>query len=281
MSIKKIDVKKAAAQLRAQIEAINRQQKKLQGLPEEFQRRYRAWCLTECQAEYFRNFRLVKLIRNPEVFLSLEYIGTLRSEEARVQFVTTLCKRDNSDGALNSDEQRTIERYIQFGKVPFTHSSGDVLGYSVRVTHEEQALKDRSYQHGAEKRVITKVLRSALKKTGKGHLGNLILETTSALWFEKQIGIAYVVTAFEFSSWHQMKYVHTIYAEPGGRLGTNISKGVSILTWMGIGESTWDWLIPEDIPGTIQGVLELCEHFFQAAETLLAGLVVPPVGNPD
>jgi hypothetical protein len=278
MSIKKIDVKKAAALLRAQIEGMNRQQDKLQGLPEEFHRRYRAWCLTECQAEYSRNFRFVKLVRNPGVFLVLEYLGTLQSEEARLQFVTALSKRDNSDVALNSEDQQIIAHYIQFGKVPFAHSSGEVLGYLSRVIPEEQALKDRSYYDGTKKQVITRQLRSGLKKAGKGRLGNLILERTSALRFEKQIGIGYVVTGFDFSGWHQMRYVHTIYAEPGGRLGTNISKGISVLGWMGISESTWDWLIPEDIPGTIQGVLELCEHFFQAAETLLAGLVVPPVG---
>jgi hypothetical protein len=277
MSIKKIDVKKAAVLLRAQIEDMNRQQEKLQGLPEEFQRRYRAWCLAECQAEYERDFRFVKLVRNESATLFLECIASLRSKEACLQLVMTLCKRDHSDGALTSEEQLIIDQYRQYFTEPWVHQSGQILS-SFRVSPEQQALKDRSYYDGTKKQVITRQLRSGLKKAGKGRLGNLILERTSALRFEKQIGIGYVVTGFDFSGWHQMRYVHTIYAEPGGRLGTNISKGISVLGWMGISESTWDWLIPEDIPGTIQGVLELCEHFFQAAETLLAGLVVPPVG---
>jgi hypothetical protein len=277
MSIKKIDVKKAAALLRAQIEDMNRQQDKLQGLPEEFHRRYRAWCLTECQAEYSRNFRFVKLVRNESANSYLVYLSTLPSEEASFQFIMARCKRWENE-VLTAEEQYMDDQYKQFLKVPVVHPNGEVLGYSVRVSPEQQALKDRSYYDGTKKQAITKGLRSGLKKSAKDRLGNLILERTSTLWFEKQIGIGYVVTAFEFSGWSQMKYVHTIHAEPGGRPGTNISKGISVLGWMGIGQSTWDWLIPEDIPGTIQGVLELCEHFFQAAETLLAGLVVPPVG---
>jgi hypothetical protein len=265
-------LEKAAAQLRAQLEERNRLQGMLKDLPDEFQQRYRDWCLAECQAEYARGFSLLRLIRSDAVARYLEFIRSLQSEEQRLQFVKILCRRWNS-ADLNSEEQRIIDQYAEFGTEPFVHSSGQILS-TPRIPAEQAGLKKRFAAQGVDKRSLQQSLHRN-HQAEEGPLGRLILNKTSALWFEKQVGIGYVVTAVEFAGWHQLRYVHTIYAAPGGRPGTNISKGISILTWLGIGRSAWSWLTPEDVPATVQGILKLSEHFFQAAEKLLAGLHVP------
>lgn len=267
----KRELKTAAAELRSQIERRRQFQEQFKGAAKEFQQRYRKWCLDESQAECIRNFGLTRLVRNDEGALFLDFIGTLFSIETRQHFVTALCKRSCCNEGLSSEEQQFIDKYVQFSRPSVVHSTGKIVT-SIRVLPEQEALKRRFYRHRIEKDGIAKQLRSALRDEDRAHLGEIIVENASALWFEKKIAAMYVVTAFEFSGWTQMRYLHTIHALPGAHPGTKIFTGISILEWMGIGQSAWSWLVPDDVPDAIRGVRKLCAHFFKAAIPLLEGL---------
>ncbi len=270
------DLKKAAADLRAEMDKRARRQGELRDVAEVFRQRYRAWCLDECETECARDFRLVRLVRTNAVSVFLDYIGALDSN-ARRRLVVALSKRLNWEESLSSEDQQICERYIQFFTVPFVHPTGKVIP-SARVPAEQLALQDRFSRRGSNKRLIRQSIREHLKKTVTSELGNLILDRPSVLWFEKKLAPWYVVTAFDLSDWSQLRYTHTIYASPGGHGGTNISSGISILNWIGIDTlTTWSWLVSEDIPPTVQALCELSDYFLQAAKTLLADLK-PPTG---
>jgi hypothetical protein len=271
-----MDIKKQAVQLRTEIGRRNYIREKLKDLPDQLLERYRSWALAECRAEFARGFALVKLVRNDEVLLFLEYLNTLSSVEAQLQFVATVCKRSLSNDPLEPEEQQILEQYLQFSTVPFLHPSGQLLP-SARITPEQAALSNRFDSHRHEKKETLQALMSSLRKVGAQYLGDLIIEKSSALWFEKRVGSGYVVTALEFGGWAQLKYSHTIFAASGARPGTNILTGISILSWMGIGQSTWSWLIPDDLPDTVKSIFDLSGHFFDASTTFLSGLDIPAV----
>jgi hypothetical protein len=51
---------------------------------------------------------------------------------------------------------------------------------------------------------------------------------------------------------------------------------------MGIGQSTWDNLVADDVPETGRALIELASHFFEAAEELLSGMEISKyVGGKD
>lgn len=122
-----MDVREAAAKLRAQLEARERLQQKLGGLPEEFQVRYQGWCLAECLREYERHFSLMKLVRNDSVSIFLEYIATLRSHDEKQKLLKTLCRRWAFDTPLSVEEQQILDRGNS-AKVSTHESSKAVLG---------------------------------------------------------------------------------------------------------------------------------------------------------
>lgn len=263
-------LKTAAAKLRSEVERRRKLQEGLRVPAAKFLQGYSDWCLRECRAECVRNFRLLGLVRNDQAASFLDYVWTLPSSEAREQFVVSLCKRSCYDAELSAEEKQAIEKYIKFGMPDVLHSSGEIAS-SVRMGPDQQALRERFYQRKITNQAVSKQLRKALRKASGSVLGKVIRDNNSALWLEKQVGSVYVVTAFEFGGWTQMKYLHTVFTSPGAEPGTSILSGISILRWMGIGESTWSWLIDDDVSGAAQSVINLCEHFFDEANLLLHG----------
>ena len=270
------DLKKAAADLKAYMDKRSSLQEQLGGAPLEFRQRYRVWCLAECQEEFARDFRLLKMVRNNVVSGFLEYLKTIDSPGEQRNLVLALCKRFHWQELLGAEEQPQIERFVQFFTVPFQHSGGEMVS-SLRVSSDQLALQDRYFQRRVSKNAVTQALREEARKLQGGPLGELILDRDSALWFERRLSTWFLVTAFDFSGSSQLRYCQTMYASSGGLEGTQISSGISILDWMGImPKTTWSWLVPEDAPTVVASVHELCTHFLSAAETLLTGLVAGP-----
>lgn len=264
-------LKTAAQQLRSEIERRQQLQERLKVPAAKFLQSYSDWSLMECRAECARNFSLVALVRNDQAATFLDYVRNLPSSADREQFVVSLCKRSCCDVELSPEGKQAIENYLRFGSPDVVHSSGEIAS-SVRLGPEQQALRERFYQRKITNQAVSQRLRSDLKKAARSVLGKVIRDNTSALWFEKQVGNVYVVTSFEFGGWAQMKYLQSVFTSPGAEPGTSILAGISVLRWMGIGESTWSWLVDDDVSDAAHSVIRLCAHFLESLTLLLDGL---------
>lgn len=269
------DLEKAAAALRAQMREREHQQTKLAGPIEAFRDRYRQWCLDECVAEWQRDFASVKLVRNSMASLFLDYLQTFDSRAARKDLVLALSKRLNWEEALSTEERELCKGYIQFFTVPIVHSNGKILT-SARVPLNEQFLRNGVSNRPLRKREACQMLRDSLKREATASVGKLILDRDSQLLFEAKIADWYVVSAFDMGGLAQLSYSQTIYATEKAMPGTNISKGISILQWLGIlNVTSWDTHTAEEVPARIKALLKFCEHFLEAVPSLLASLSPP------
>src|SRR5467141_3846992 len=113
------DLKKAAADLKAYMDKRSSLQEQLGGAPLEFRQRYRVWCLAECQEEFARDFRLLKMVRNNVVSGFLEYLKTIDSPGEQRNLVLALCKRFHWQELLGAGTttNRAV-RPIFYGSLP-------------------------------------------------------------------------------------------------------------------------------------------------------------------
>ena len=275
MNVNRRDLEKSAARLKAQLARADKIQQRLAAVSQEFRQRYRTWCLVECEAEWASDFLLLRtvggsMVGEDLVPVFLEYLETIKRTE-RKELVIALCKRLHSPGTLSQREQQMIERYHQ-SRIVLSIEGGQPVT-STRVPLRQLQQRDRFFQSNPGKQVIRKLLLENLKNMTGRDFGRLIVNRPSVLTYEKQIGMWSLITAFELGGHAQLRYLHVVHALPGGKMGTNISTGISILNWTGIlAETTWSWILPDDIPAAVQAVRDVCFHFYQHAENLLSGL---------
>jgi hypothetical protein len=124
-----------------------------------------------------------------------------------------------------------------------------------------------------ERRAAAEAFRRLAEERLGGELGCVIERRDSILEFECRVGKWYIVTTFDTGRAWMLSYNQTVFAAPGGQLGTNLSKGISILRWLGIFNGTfWSDSLPNDIPHLIDNLGEFCLRFLSATPKLLEGL---------
>ncbi|MGH9741855.1 MAG: hypothetical protein ACRD51_05830 [Candidatus Acidiferrum sp.] len=270
------DIEKASAELRAQMERRGRVQQKLKVPIEVFCQRYRNWCLKECINECLHDFCLVRLVRNGAASLFLDYAETLESIEAKQKLVIALAKRINWKDALTVEELKMCQQFLDFLTIRIPHSNGQSIT-TRRISSYELDLQRRLSSHRPlDKSAASKLFRSKVKDTASGRLGKMIMDRDSLILFEAKLKNWHVVSALDVGGRASLRYCQTVYAQAGRRAGTEISKGISVLSWMGISAVTmWSFQFPEEIPRTAQSVVQFCEHFLKTAPALLADLELP------
>ena len=98
-------------------------------------------------------------------------------------------------------------------------------------------------------------------------------EKPNSLLFEKKIGNWRVVTSFEATRTHQLKYHHSLRC--AARKSYLIER-TSAFGWMGVKMITyWNYLTPQDLEPTGNALSELCGLFMNAVPKLLRGLDLP------
>lgn len=261
----------AALSLRAQLDRNNKLREKLGEMPTEFRRRYLDWCLKQCGDECERDFSLLRRVRSAEVFTFLEYMDATPQPE-REALLRALCKRLHAPGALGAADQSACERYLYFSREH--HHGGDLTG--ARIPQMQSEIEKRFHERGVSTDMASRLIATELRDTIGSEIGSLIVNHTSALWYQRQIESWYVVTVFQFGGWDQLKYVQKIYGSPKGQRGTELSGGISILNWLGLSPVTsWTWITPEEVTPIVRGVGELCCHFLRDVEHLLGGMQSP------
>jgi hypothetical protein len=127
-----------------------------------------------------------------------------------------------------------------------------------------------------DRRAFRQKLRRALKSTATSEFGSISGDHDTLLCYEKQVSNWFLVTSFEIGRREQLRYHHGFHALRGGSLATHLPGGISLLNWTGIfPDTSWSWLLSEEIAETVEAVRNLCIYFLERAGELIAGISNP------
>ena len=260
----------AARKLKKNLQDMFQAREKFAGASREFQSRYFSWSLGECTAEFDRDFSLVRLVQDISTSTFFSFIESLTPKEKGGSLIA-LCKGMHYPEALSEPEFQLNERYREHWSMPLS-VRGSIVS-ALRTTPHQLEIQERYLRRAPSNRMITQLLRKRLKIAAAESYGRMIEDKPSILAYERPIGAWYVVTSFEFLSTPQLRYTHQIHAFSGGNTDSKIYDGISVLNWTGIhADSTWSWLLPEDVPSAANAIHQLCVHFLRCAEGLLDDL---------
>lgn len=260
----------AAHKLKRNLANMLRARERFAAASKKFQILYFNWCLGECKAELARDFSLVRMVQDTSACIFFSFIEALTPKEKEA-VVIALCKAMHDPESLSELEAQIYKRYRQHWSMPF-NLQGRVVS-ALRTTPHQLEIQQRFVRQHPSKRIIAQLLRKTLKAIAVQDFGQLLEDKSSILVYEKPIGAWYVVTTFELLTHWQLRYCHHIHALSGATPESKIYSGISVLNWTGIhADSTWSWLLPEDIPSAVNAVYKICMHFLENAEGLLGDL---------
>ena len=263
----------AARKLKTDLERMLRARDTLATAARDFQSRYRKWCLVEAEAEFSRDFCLVRMVQDTSTGIFFSFIEQLTHEEKKAS-VVALSKGMNWPESLSVTEAKIYDRYIQHWSTPLEING--VLVSALRTTPSQLEIQEKFLKLNPSRRMIAQSLRQAIKSVAAADFGRVLEDKPSLLLYEKLVGPWYVITAFEFRGHAALRYAHHIHALSGGESSTRIYSGISILGWMGIhADTTWSWLVPENAQITANAVHQICAHFLHQAQVLLGELENP------
>lgn len=235
-----------------------------------FQNRYRVWCLDECKAESARDFRLVRMVQDTSTSIFFSFIEPLTPNRKK-ESIIALSKGMHCPESMSRRETEIYDRFRKHWTMPF-EVGGKVIS-ALRTTPLQMEIQEKFLRSKPSQRMFAQSLRTALKSIADIDFGRLIEDRPSILVYERPIGTWYVLTSFELIGHSQLRYAHHIHASSGGKRETRIYSGISILHWTGIHpDTTWSWLLTEDIPRAAESVREICVHFLNQVSELLSTL---------
>jgi hypothetical protein len=260
----------AARQLKRNIENLSQAHERNSSASREFGRRYGRWCLEASTAEWASGFRFVQLVQDNASGIFLDFIEPLTPSEKK-EAIIALSKGMHCPEMMSDTEKEICERYREHWSMPYR--VGQQLVSALRTTPHQLELQEEFFRQCPRNRTIAQLLRKALKDTRFADLGSLLQDKPSILAYEKSVGPWHVVTSFELLGRSQLRYAHHIHALSGGKRETRIYSGISVLHWTGIhADSSWSWLLPEDIPRIAKAVHQICLYFIKHSKHLLRGL---------
>ena len=224
---------------------------KLQPLRDQFLVRFYEWARKDMLRESREGFPFVRRIMNPAALRFLEFAARLREQNASVFY----------SGILKRAHRRAVELLCEF---PSPEEIALLEEFKRYILSTPQAVLPRS------PRINRTKLRKALVNGLAPALGSPI-ETSSdgVIWmYHTPIECWALRTSIDTGGNRLLGYWHTIVA----REPVFLHDHVSVLSWLGIGQTEWILAREKDYAGIAECLVELHEHFSKAAARLLEDL---------
>lgn len=244
--------------------------RKMSAPQKEFAATFYRWAQRDAEREFSEGFPFLRRIKYTAVADYLGFVKKLSEGDKRL-FRTGMVKRSHSQGvflvgdSLTVAEQTLTEQYLNRNRVK------DPLLGSVLVLSRAQEKRAKELAAGTKKYQIDRQkLRVALKEKLAPVLGSSTQNFGGkVLWrYSTAVGKWTVETWLDTGTrLTQFSYSHTVSLRPKVRL----VEGTSILAWLGIHSTSWDFLTDADIPGAAALVAEVSSHFLDAMSKLAGG----------
>jgi hypothetical protein len=224
---------------------------KLQPVRDQFLVRFYQWARKDILRESREGFPFVRRIANPAASRFLEFAGSLRESDASAFY----------SGVVKQAHRRAVELLREFASL---EEMSLLEQYRKYIRSAPPAALPRS------PRTIRMKLRKALLSGLAPALGSPVeIFPDGAIWmYHTPIKCWTLRTNIDTGGNRLAGYWHAIVA----REPVFLHDHVSLLSWLGIGQTDWIQAREEDYAGMVDCMVELHAHFSKAAARLLEGL---------
>ncbi len=233
-----------------------------------FGERLYQWALEEWRREISKDFILLREMERKKVDGIHETLEMLKTFEKDQQWIMA---RALVRGTLHYDS-KTIE-YTERDKQLFEQS----LEMRQRIRNEEASLRyqveesQQKLKRSKLKKYVFESLKPVLGEKNKGW------SSPSEFVYITPIGQFQVMTWVDMGGrYHQLSYHHTIVGHNAivdGRVTkAPLGGALSLLSWLGIGQTMWSGLSDEDVEPVAKLLAKIISHFMNAVPKLLEGL---------
>lgn len=226
---------------------------------DEFALIFYRWAQADAKRQAAQQFPLFAFLRDPLAANYVKTYQTLTGNE-KVRFL---------DGMVKRTHQRAVEISGEF----ITNEEQEVVEYFIRapLRYDEKELESRR----SRPRLGTKD-RNQLGRLVKEHIkrevgGDFEEWTPTDFVFHKDLLPWRVSTIVSIKSKQNLGYDHTITVEGEPNY---VKEHTSITRWLGIGETNWTLMMPEEIDQCAKAPLVLANYFLEAVPTLLGKITI-------
>jgi hypothetical protein len=234
---------------------------------DEFAVRYYRWALGEARREVSERFPLLSSVKGAFAMQSLAYLNQFSPIE-QIELLTALIKRFH---------QRFHQGLVELTGEPLT-SREEAL-----IRAKDEALLSIHLPTEAELGPLSadkrppmnrSRFRTLLRREMVAQCGEPTFLSPGGESFRIVIGDWTISTVLEYG--RRPFYDHRIYlgnVRPGEQRWC-LQDGISVLSWLGLGQPSWDLARAGDENETVQSIRNCCARFLEAAPRLLEGLSI-------
>lgn len=244
----------------------------IQPVRNEFLLRFYRWALNDAEREIKKKFPFISRSKSALCLSFLEYMETLSVSE-RLPLGTALVKRTHSVGlalakhALTQDEASLYARFLERDKRVMPG-----LPVPVYDLLSSRAEKERRTLPNDLLKIDRRKLRSSLAEKLDPPFGRPEKWPGSVWRYSTSIDGWLFDTYIDMGGKsRQVGYHHTLSAAEH----VPSSENISILTWLGIGQTDIDLMTRDELEQSTQCIYDVCSYFFSCLPQLLDGLSRP------
>jgi hypothetical protein len=229
-----------------------------------FRLRLYKWAKQDAQREVQEDFPFLRQIKGSSAWRILALMESL-SEDDRLQLASSLVKGIAGEAALVACNEEWNHIDVNW-RNKFRHACIiEPITYEI----EEKFLR-KIVSGELSFKIRKKEFKSLLKSELQSVVGDLSHGKGDILIYQKDLADWSIRTVIDIGGSQQLRYDHqVIYANSQRELSSLEPSSIHFLRWLGMGETSWDYLTEEDTPLAAKTLSDICSHFMQALPSLL------------
>ena len=223
----------------------------------EFALRFYGWALRDARREFEQGFPFLNRIRSNVAVAFVDFVKKLPQDDWAI-FRDALIKRTHHGALVLMGEKMmpTEEELLERFRAAMLASTMDVEDLRGKMPTDERRAANKKL-----KKLLTEKLGTVLGESRENWGGGV--------WRYRSTQCGWLFDTYvDLGGRFQLRYDHVLSARDHVPLQSNIS----ILTWMGIGQTSWAGMQESDIADAADCLAALCSHFVAALPQLLSGL---------
>jgi hypothetical protein len=224
-----------------------------------FSMRYYRWALEDARREVREDFSLMRKVKQSNLNSLLNWLE-LYSLKEQMEYFTAMIKHSHHKAAsvagatVSPQEEALIQKSRIIWMSP-TKVRTDILQQKVVGT----------WRRCNQKKIALLVRKHAEPMLGK----DVESSGTHGCRYQTDVPGFIIYTCINFGGRSADISYYQLITTPSGE---KVKHSISLLAWLGIGETVWTDLTEADIEPAAEAVVEICRHFLNAARSLLTKL---------
>lgn len=222
------------------------------------------WIQEDVDREISSNLYFLRRIKGDVAIRTCHYLDSLEPSR-REESLKALSKK-----ILISNEDVIGVRPTEFDKERWQEFSEAVIVNPIDLEYIEHLYKEAL---ATRKNFAFQQLRTEIKVVCEPFMGKPVSNKGKVFYYETYIKNFRICTEFDLGGWSRLRYLHSVsYEDPASGKRSRVIM-TDFLRWLGMGQTAWEFISNEDIPGTASIVGELCQSFMQGIRQIIDGTV--------